>query len=220
MSFPNCLWSRVLCTESYSSKEKRWRWQLPLKDDKMALKCNPTGDQKTSADFFWGQKHRNWCAVWKEVYPTQPSFISLSTHSLASTENNSRFRSKLAWFNLVLLVETEKWSLWKDGYGREKWGSSSLLKTKVTATGEGTAAIKICWDCWKKEIFKPCKLLCGLGRLSLLSWLDAIPSFLLLYIPCVRTQSLLCAHRQTKVKQITVTQLQPLLQMNTSPILI
>lgn len=150
MSFPKCLCSRVLCTESYSSKEKRWHWQLLLKDDKMALKCNATGDQKTSADFFWGQKHRNWCAVWKEVYPTQPSFISLSTHSLASTENNSRFRSKLAWFNLVLLVETEKWSLWKDGYGREKWGSSSLLKTKVIAIGEGTAAIKICWDCWKK----------------------------------------------------------------------
>lgn len=35
MSFPNCLslWSRVLCTESCSSKEERWHWHLPLKDE-------------------------------------------------------------------------------------------------------------------------------------------------------------------------------------------
>lgn len=134
---------------------------MPLKDDKMALKYHTTGDKKTSADFFWGQeKHRNFCAVWKEVYLTQPSFISVSTHPLASTEINSEFRSKLAWFNIALLVETEKWSLWKEGYRREKWSSSSnLLKTKVTAIGEGAITVKNCWHVWKKEEISAMKIM-------------------------------------------------------------
>lgn len=46
----------------------------------------------------------------------------------------------------------------------------------------------------KREIFKPCKLLCGLGRLSLLSWLDAysllpftLHSLLRTHLCCVHT---------------------------------
>jgi len=54
------------------------------------------------------------------VHPTEPSFISLYTHSLASTEIKRKFKSRLAWFNLVLLVEKEKRSLEKREIYRRK----------------------------------------------------------------------------------------------------
>lgn len=44
----------------------------------------------------------------EEVHPSEPSFISLHTHSLTSAQITRKFKSKLTWFNLVLWVEKEK----------------------------------------------------------------------------------------------------------------
>lgn len=102
-----------LTVNQHCSKEQGWPWNLPPKDNKMLLKYNITGDKKdlmipprlgeaykSSSDFQ--------STLWKEVYPTEPSFTSLYTHSLASMEINRKFKSKIDWFNLAISVEKEK----------------------------------------------------------------------------------------------------------------
>lgn len=65
------------------------------------------------------------------MHPTEPSFISLHTYSLANTELNRKFKSKLAWFNLVLLVGKEEWSLGKREIYRRKRRKTCVCWSKT-----------------------------------------------------------------------------------------
>lgn len=62
------------------------------------------------------------------MHPTEPSFISLYTHSLANMEINRKFKNKLAWFSPVLLVGKEKWSLEQRDIQEKKQEKLCLLK--------------------------------------------------------------------------------------------
>lgn len=164
------------------------------------------------------------------MHPTEPSFISLYTHSLANMEINRKFKNKLAWFSPVLLVGKEKWSLEQRDIQEKKqeklcllkWSSSSLLTMKVTTIRERATATKDCWDLRKSWDFSHAKLYVVLSRLSLLFWLAlcSLPPF----SPhaTLPTQPLLLLRytQLEKSRSFPMTQLLPLPHLKTNLTLI